>query len=64
MKLTLDGLRGGGQGTVDEVDIVGIYWASTTDGAFSFAMAFGGSGEPGIGSGSRTTGFSVRCIKD
>ncbi|MGF1639245.1 MAG: hypothetical protein ACFCUU_19365 [Cyclobacteriaceae bacterium] len=63
LKLSMAGGRKGEDGELDLVDTFGFYWSSTTSGDYSRALSIGG-GSYTIFSEKRSSGYSVRCIKD
>ncbi|MCC5916354.1 MAG: hypothetical protein JJU02_03410 [Cryomorphaceae bacterium] len=61
LKLTLAGFRRGSDGSFDTQ--FGTYWSSTVSGFFSIRLSFRAS-TASVSTTYRTTGHSVRCIKD
>jgi uncharacterized protein (TIGR02145 family) len=66
LKLTLNGLRSYGSGSVFNYGIYGYgaYWSSSTSNKFGRTLTFNNSAYFNIGYGYRAGGHAVRCIKD
>jgi hypothetical protein len=64
LKFPAAGERDGSSGSLWDVGTYGTYWSSAVGGTYSRVLAFSGSGTAGMGSGNRSFGYSVRCIKD
>jgi len=63
LKLPAPGYRNGTDGSINGEGTDGRYWSSTPDDVRSNNLRFTSS-DAFIGSGSRSNGYSVRCIKD
>jgi uncharacterized protein (TIGR02145 family) len=64
LKLPVGGYRSGRDGSHYIVNGYGNFWSSTVDGTYSRYLVFGSSNNATMGSFSRVTGLSVRCLKD
>ncbi|MFY0602728.1 MAG: hypothetical protein JXQ93_02180, partial [Flavobacteriaceae bacterium] len=63
LKLPLPGLRLFTTGALSQLGVRGYYWSSTTNGIYIRFLNFSSSGA-GMVDGSRSTGYTVRCIKN
>jgi hypothetical protein len=63
LKLPLAGYRVGTSGSLSIGGAAGSYWSSTVNGVNSPGLNFN-SGNANMGSSSRASGISVRCLKD
>jgi uncharacterized protein (TIGR02145 family) len=63
LKLVLAGYRRSGNGARDQAHTKGYYWTANVDGTFARALRIYYRNAY-MYTGSRATGFSVRCIKD
>ena len=63
LKLPLAGYRTYAAGAITGVSSFGFYWSSTVSGPYALNVTFS-SGYAGIYDGTRSDGFSVRCIKN
>jgi len=63
LKLSAAGLRGNGSGSLINIGSFGFYWSFTVSGASARYLIFSSS-NASMGSRSRASGLSVRCLKD
>ena len=63
LKLPVAGLRNYSNGSLSSVGSYGYYWSSTVAGTYSRRLAFYSS-DAYMGSNTRASGVSVRCLKD
>ena len=63
LKLVVGGYRNRYNGSLGNVGSGGNYWSSSVSGAYARSLYFG-SGDAGMYSNGRASGFSVRCIRD
>jgi len=63
LKLPVAGFRLNNDGSLNNLGSYGLYWSSTVGGAGARHQYFNSS-NAGMGSGTRTYGLSVRCLKD
>jgi hypothetical protein len=63
LKLPLAGSRGINDGSLNSAGMGGFYWSSTVSSTNSHYIGFS-SGIAIMTNGSRTSGLSVRCLKD
>ena len=64
LKLTLTAARDSAAGSILNVDTLGRYWSSTTNGSDSRFLSFNNSNASTNGALGRASAYSVRCIKD
>ena len=64
LKLTKAGVRGNYSGSIGNVNSVGGYWSSTTNGSFSKYLYTSDANDALVNISDRAVGYSVRCIKN
>jgi hypothetical protein len=65
LKLTLAGYRTYSSGGLFNIEATGVYWSSTVSGPYSRSLYFiNNDALTNTGGSARSSGFSLRCIKD